>query len=127
MTLTAKQEKFCQCIADGMNQSEAYRAAYSAGNMKAETVQSKACVLAKDGKVAARLRELRGALAASLVWTREQSVEVLAEIARGMESKPGEKVSAVKELNSMHGFNEATKLDIEMKFPKVVNVIAGRA
>lgn len=127
MTLTAKQEKFCQSIADGMSQADAYRAAYSAGNMKAETVQNKAHVLMKGGEVRARVNELRGALSASLIWTREQSVEVLAEIARGAESRPGEKVSAVKELNSMHGFNEATKLDVEMKFPRVINVIAGRA
>ena len=127
MTLTAKQEKFCQCIADGMNQSDAYRAAYSAEKMKPDVVTVKASELASSGNVSVRLKELRDALSASLIWTREQSVEVLAEIARGSESRPGEKVSAVKELNSMHGFNEATKLDVEMKFPRVINVIAGRA
>ena len=38
MALTAKQEVFAQAIADGMTQADAYRTAYDAGNMKAETI-----------------------------------------------------------------------------------------
>lgn len=41
------------------NQSEAYRRAYTASNMKPETVWSKASELLKDGKVLARVNELR--------------------------------------------------------------------
>lgn len=112
MSLTPKQEKFAQCVADGMTQADAYRAAYSAGKMKAETVQNKAHVLMKDGEVAARVDSLRTALADKAMWTREDSVLTLAAIARGGESKAGEIVSAIKELNLMHGFNAPTKLDI---------------
>ena len=112
MSLTPKQEKLAQCVADGMTQADAYRAAYSAGKMKAETVQNKAHVLMKDGEVAARVDSLRTALADKAMWTREDSVLTLAAIARGGESKAGEIVSAIKELNLMHGFNAPTKLDI---------------
>jgi len=75
-----------------------------------------------------RVKELRDQLAAIAVWTRQDSVRVLKQIADGLgsERKPGEAVSAVKELNSMHGFNEATKHDLALFFPKVINVIAGR-
>lgn len=36
--LTAKQEKFCQGVAKGLNYSDAYREAYNAGKMKPESV-----------------------------------------------------------------------------------------
>ena len=111
MTLTAKQEAFAQAVADGMNQADAYRAAYSAGGMKDQVIQNKASLLMK-GEAGVRVKELRDALANKALWTRQDSVTELAEIVRGAESKPAEKVSAIKELNLMHGFNAPTKLDI---------------
>ena len=127
MALTNKQEAFCQAIADGKNQSDAYRFSYSAGKMKAETVNSKAYELSKNGDVTARVKELREALANKSLWTREQSVAVLVNVIDDSESRGGDKISAVKVLNDMQGFNAPTKLDVSMKFPRVINVIAGRA
>jgi phage terminase small subunit len=122
MELTPKQEKFAQCIADGMNQSDAYRAAYNAGGMKAETVQNKAHVLMKNGEVRARVDTLRGALAEKALWTREDSVRALKDIACGT-GKPNEVVAAVKELNAMHGFNAPVDINLG---GKVVSVIERR-
>lgn len=127
MTLTAKQESFAQAIASGLNQSDAYRSAYSAGGMKAATINVKASQLAADGKVAVRLAELRTKLQDKALWTRERSVKVLADIADSSESKAGEVVNAVKELNSMHGFNAPTKHELDVTFPRTINVISGRA
>lgn len=59
MTLTAKQEKFCQGVARGLTYSDAYREAYSASSMKTETVNRKAKELIDNGKVAARINELK--------------------------------------------------------------------
>jgi phage terminase small subunit len=117
MTLTAQQEKFCQAIADGMTQADAYRTAYKAGNMKDEVIYVKASELAKDGKVAVRVSELKSVLADAALWTRQDSVKTLKQIAEalGSDSKPNEVVAAVKELNAMHGFNEPVKLDISGK------------
>ena len=42
VTLTAKQEKFALGVAAGLNQSDAYRAAYSASRMKPEQVWQEA-------------------------------------------------------------------------------------
>ena len=123
MKLTHKQEKFAQCVADGMTQADAYRAAYSAGKMKADTVQQAASRLMADSKVAARVTGLRDDLAAKALWTREDSVLTLAAIARGGESKAGEIVSAIKELNLMHGFN--APIDINLG-GKVISVIERR-
>ena len=116
MALTAKQEKFAQCVADGMTQADAYRASYSAEKMADKTIWEKASALMADGKVPARVDELRQALADRLLWAREDSVKVLAKIAKYDEdATTPARVSAVKELNAMHGYNEPTQVDLGMK------------
>ncbi len=110
MALTRRQEAFCQALADGQNQSDAYRVAYSAARMKAETVQNSAYKLLKNGEVSARVRSLKHELASIALWTREDSVRELADIARGAGAKAAEKVAAIKELNLMHGFNAPTEI-----------------
>ena len=127
MALTDKQERFAQAIADGMNQADAYRIAYKPKPMSADALYVRAHEVATNSKVAVRVSELKGAIAAKLLWTREQSVAVLSDIARDSEVKASEKVSAVKELNSMHGFNAPTKHELDVTFPRTINVIAGRA
>lgn len=107
--LTAKQEKFCQCIADGMTQSDAYRAAFCVKNMKPETIWVRASELMADGKVKVRVAEIKSKLESKSLWTREMSVKAL--VAAYKEGAPSVKVSAVKELNAMHGFNEPIKVD----------------
>jgi hypothetical protein len=74
--LTPKQEKFAQCVASGMTQSDAYRAAYSVGEKtKPETVQRKASELAKDGKISARVAELRKPIAQKAQYTLETAMK----------------------------------------------------
>lgn len=58
-TLTTKQEKFCQLIVGGANQSDAYRAAYNAGKMPDARIWSEASTLAAAPKVARRIQTLR--------------------------------------------------------------------
>ena len=99
--LTAKQELFCEEVVSGKTQADAYRTAYSAQDMKDKTIWSKASELMTNGKVTARLEELRApvikeaqlTLAAhlnNLLEIRESAVEdrnwsaaVSAETARG--------------------------------------------
>ena len=114
--LTAKQEAFAQSIADGLSQSDAYRASYAASRMADKTVWEKASALAADGKVSARIAELRGALAEKQLWTREQSVAVLRDkVINDGDSPKAALVAAVKELNAMYGFNEPAKVDLTHK------------
>ena len=124
MKLTAKQEKFAQCLADGMTQADAYRSAYNASKMKPETIWSKASELMADGKVTARVTELRAALEEKQLWTREQSVAILSGITSDKESKATEKVAAVKELNSMHGFNAPIKVDAKVDSVTRIELVA---
>ena len=127
MTLTAKQEGFAQSIADGMSQADAYRANYSADKMADKTVWVKASELMADGKVAGRVAELRAALADKQLWTRADSVAVLSKIAKAEgESAPpaAAQVSAIKELNAMHGFNEPSKLEVTTSLPTTIRLVA---
>jgi len=59
MALTPKQDKFCQEIIKGENQSDAYRKAYDAKNMTDKTITEAASRLMADSNVTARLAELR--------------------------------------------------------------------
>ena len=57
--LTVKEELFCQTLIELGNATAAYKKAYDCGKMKAETINSKASLLQKKGKVRARLEKLR--------------------------------------------------------------------
>jgi phage terminase small subunit len=59
VSLTPKQENFCLVYLETGNASEAYRRAYSAENMKPDSINVNACKLLADAKIALRLEELR--------------------------------------------------------------------
>jgi hypothetical protein len=108
--LTAKQEAFCQGIADGLGQADSYRAAYDAEGMKDNVIYARASELMKNGKVTDRIKGLRSEVQDKQLWSREMSVKALVQAYR--EGSGAVKVSAVKELNAMHGYNEPSKLNI---------------
>lgn len=56
--LTAKQSVFCDGLAAGLNNADAYRQAYDTQNMKAATVHNEACKLAAAPHIAARVDQL---------------------------------------------------------------------
>lgn len=121
--LTAKQEAFAQGIADGLGQADAYRMAYDADGMKDESVYPQASKLMKNPKVATRIGELKAQVADKQLWTREMSVKGLISAYRiALEAKTSTGMTAaVKELNIMHGYNEPTKLSVDMKFKPITD------
>lgn len=125
--LTPKQEKFAQCVADGMSQADAYRVAFNVKQTtKPETTQANASRLMANGTISARVAELREKLTQKALWTREMSVAALLEAYQ--EGNASAKVAAVKELNAMHGFNAAQKVDLtnsdgSLK-PSVIQIVA---
>ena len=125
--LTAKQEAFCQGIADGLGQADAYRAAYDADRMKDSTIYPLASKLMKNSKITARIAELREAVQEKQLWSREMSVKALVQAYK--EGSGSVKVAAVKELNAMHGYNEPAKLNVSgnMMHQIVRKVIDGNA
>jgi len=110
MSLTAKQEKFAQSLADGMTQADAYRASFNASNMKDSSIHVNASKLMADAKIAQRVNELKSKLEKKGLWTREMSVKALVQAYK--EGNGSVKVSAVKELNAMHGFNAPQKHEL---------------
>lgn len=108
--LTAQQERFCQAVADGMTQADAYRSAYKACGKSASALHVDACKAAAVPKVALRIKELREALSEKALWTREQAVQALIAEAGG--DRAGDRINALKALNDMHGYNAPTKVDV---------------
>lgn len=118
MSLTPKQEAFAQAIADGKTQSDAYRSAFDVSpTTKPETIHKRASELMSDGEVTGRVEELKQALSAKALWTREMSVKALARAYKIAEDtrNPSGMTGAVKELNAMHGFNAPTELHVTSK------------
>jgi phage terminase small subunit len=76
---SSQQEKFAQCVASGMNLSDAYRASYKVEKSKPETVNENACRLMADSKIAARVKEFQaiGAEKAGL-----KAAEIIEEVRR---------------------------------------------
>lgn len=61
ITLTPKQEKFCQNVGiKKMTYSDAYRNSYNAGNMMDKTINERASELMADSKISERVKELSG-------------------------------------------------------------------
>ena len=56
--LTEKQEAFARHLSEGLTNSEAYRLAYQAEGMAANTVHSEACKQAQHPKVSQRVSEI---------------------------------------------------------------------
>lgn len=99
-----RHEKFAQGLANGMSQRNAYRAAFPSSNKwKDETVDSKASVLAKNGKVLERLRELANKSETEAVMNAAQRKEWLTSIIKSNEEETKDKLKAVDILNRMEG------------------------
>ena len=58
--LTAKQARFCECLANGMNKTQAYKLAYSCEHYESEgAIRVDACRLAKHPEVVRTVQALR--------------------------------------------------------------------
>ena len=115
MSLTPKQERFAQEVASGKSQTEAYRIAFNVRpTTKPESVQVSACKLMAEPKVTQRVQELRELATERLVWTIQDSLDVLASIAKGLDAdaKPSDKVNAVKAINAMYGIDAPSKVNM---------------
>jgi phage terminase small subunit len=109
MALTPQQEKFAQAIADGMNQTDAFKAHYSCDGWTQNAIYVNASKLMSNAKVSLRIKELKDALTEKTLWTRADSVETMKSVISDPESRATDKVAAVKVLNDMHGYNAPTE------------------
>lgn len=112
--LTPKQERFARNVAEGMPQVDAYRDAYNVTTENKNTHRVKAYDLSRQSNVSVMIEELKARAERNVVWTRQMAVEALleaADIARVQKHSQG-MTGALKELNAMYGYNEATKINI---------------
>lgn len=106
MALTPKQEKFAQCVASGMNQSDAYRAAYSCGDMLDATVNNEAYKLMQSHDISTRVEHLQKPIAERVGRTLEQHIERMAELSRlALESEEfGASIKAEENVGKVLGY-----------------------
>lgn len=112
--LTPKQEKFAKNVVSGMPQVDAYRDAYDVKTDNKNSHRRRAYEVAQSSNVSAMIAEMKERAERNVVWTRQMAVEALleaADIARGQKHSQG-MTGALKELNAMYGYNEATKINI---------------
>jgi hypothetical protein len=112
--LTPKQMKLARNIASGMPQVEAYRDAYDTKTDNKNTQRVRAYHEARKDNVAAMIADLKARAEQGVVWTRQMAVEALLDtyqLARDQNHAQGA-TGALKELNAMYGYNEATKINI---------------
>ena len=95
MALTPKQEAFAQAIVTGVNQSDAYRAAYKVRpGTKAESVNVAASKLMSDAKVTQMVAELRLPVAKKAQITLESHLDDLMRL-RNMAAKEKQYSAAI--------------------------------
>ena len=112
--LTPKQERFARNVAEGMPQVEAYREVYKPKSTNKNVHRVRAFEVAQSSNVSVMIEELKARAERNVVWTRQMAVEALleaADIARVQKHSQG-MTGALKELNAMYGYNEATKINI---------------
>lgn len=83
--LTPKQERFCLLYIETGNASEAYRRAYDASRMTSGSVNRKAKELLDNGKITARLDELRAPVVEKAQITLESHLTELERLKRRAE------------------------------------------
>ena len=122
--LSAKKEKFVQCIIEGMSQSDAYRSAYSTKNMTDKSVWESASRLMNDVKVTARIQELRDQIAKKSIMTAQERLEWLSSLIKSEEETTADKLKASDQMNKMQGeytTNTKVTLSYEDRLKEVVD------
>jgi hypothetical protein len=112
--LTPKQEKFARNVASGMKQVDAYRDAYDTQTTNKNSQRVRAYVESTKSNVADMIADLKARAEQGVVWTREMAMTALLDtykLARDQNHAQGA-TGALKELNAMYGYNEATKINI---------------
>lgn len=102
--LTAKQEQFAKNIAlEQMSYADAYRSAYNAEGMADKTVHEKASRLKSQGKIKARIEELRAELNTPDIMSAQHRLEWLTGVVQNGYEKTENKLKAIDIMNKMQG------------------------
>ena len=107
MIVTSKQAKFCRQIAMGSSLSHAYREAYSATNMLANTVHKEAHKLMQNPKVTTMVdalqRQANDQVVRLSVASREEVLATLTKCMQSGEPKDSVRLKAAETLGKHYG------------------------
>jgi len=123
--LTEKMEAYCQARTNKENtRMTCYKIAYpSAKKWLNNSVSRQASELESNPKIIARIKELNNLIVEKSCWSRSESVQILARIAKKLDNvQDKDIISSIKELNNMHGFNEPTKIENTIKSAPALNI-----
>ena len=125
MSLTPKQEKFCQCIVSGMSAKDSYKEAYNTkGNDK--TVYTEATKLLGREDVGSRLEELRKPLEnharTTALTEREKKRAFLWEVIQDVSQDMSDRLRSVDLLNKMDNEYININRNIEDKPADIINL-----
>lgn len=84
--MTPKQEKFCQNIVSGMNQSDAYRGAYNCDGMLPTTINDEAWRSMQNPDISQRIEELRLPIAERIGMGLENYLKELIELKKNAQA-----------------------------------------
>jgi phage terminase small subunit len=110
--LTPKQRAFAQNIADGMEQSAAFRAAYGCPNSSPRTIKVNASRMRANPKVAAFVAELQAKQDRVRFLTRERKREKLAAIVEDEKAVKRDVIKAIEVDNVMTGDNAPQQVQV---------------
>ncbi len=125
--LTLKQENFCLQYIEAGNASEAYRQAYHAENMKPDTINRKASELLSDGKITARIDELKAVHQQRHEITVDDLIRKLEDIYQKAISGNGSlntAVNAVMGQAKLLGLDKQTVKLETIDYPTVIELVA---
>lgn len=112
--LTPNQEQFVKNIIEGMNQADAYRAAYPNQKMSDKSIWEAASRLMKNPKVVARLSELRDEMIKPSIMNAQKRLEWLTQLIDNEAEDTNAKLKAIDIMNKMQG-EYVQKVEAEVK------------
>lgn len=119
--LTAKQEKFVNCIIEGMSQADAYRSAYNTSRMTDKSIHESASKLMADPKISTRVAELREKMASKSIMTAQERMEWLTQLISNENVGTTDRLRAIDIMNKMQG-EYVQKVDANVHQDVTINV-----
>ena len=124
-TITPKQSAFATFVAQGDNNTEAYRKAYNTAKMSEQVIRNSACKLAKNERVREAIESLKveskAQAQAREKLTNDWIVEQLQDEALNEKNPPATRVRALELLGKSGGlFDESTHVTFEHRSPEDV-------
>lgn len=111
--LTPKQEKFVREYIKTGNATEAFKRAYNAENMLDATINSRACVLAKQDKIRARIKEFETELKSIMIAEKTECLEYWTEVMRDKSQSTRNRLEASEKLAKFYQlFVDKKELDV---------------